>query len=142
MGEERNVSDIAHRRLRISLIAGSLYDLTFAVINMAAPGFGSFFFEIPLPEQQVYLRFTGVFLIMMALFYMLPVIHPGQYFGNVVVAILGRGMGAVFLIAATTFYGQPRAFILLGLGDLVFAALHALFLAQAEGGNPFRHYLD
>ena len=136
------MSERAHRRLRISLIAGSLYDLTFAVINLAAPGFGAFFFEIPLPEQQVYLRFTGIFLIMLALFYMLPVLHPGQYFGNVVVAILGRGMGAVFLILAATIYGEPGAFILLGLGDLVFAALHAVFLAQAEGGNPFRHYLD
>lgn len=142
MGEQGHVSDNAHRRLRISLIAGSLYDLTFAFINLAAPAIGAAFFEIPLPEQQVYLRFTGVFLIMLALFYMLPVIHPGRYLGNVVVAILGRGMGALFLIVAVTLYDQPRAFILLGMGDLVFAALHTVFLARAEGGNPFRHYLD
>ena len=65
MGQEA-VNETAHRRLRISLIAGSLYDIAFAAVTLAAPGFGAVFFAIPLPEQQVYLRFTGVFLIILA----------------------------------------------------------------------------
>lgn len=142
MGQEGIASGAAHWQLRVSLIAGSLYDLTFAFVNLVVPGLGAWFFEIPLPEQQVYLRFTGIFLIILALFYMLPVLHPGRYLGNVVVAILGRTMGAVFLITAATAFGQPAAFILLGAGDLVFAILHLVFLARAEGGNPLRHYLE
>ncbi len=135
------MNERAHRRMRISLVAGSLYDIVFACINLVAPGPGSRLLGIPLPAEQVYLRFTGIFLIILALFYLLPAIHPGRYLGNVVVAIIGRTAGAAFLIAAALAFGQPRAFLLLGAGDLVFAFLHLLFLWRAEGGNPFRHYL-
>jgi len=141
MGQEERVNEAAHRRLRITLLMGSLYDITFAFINLAAPRWGSEFLEIPMPAEQVYLRFTGVFLIMAALFYMLPVIHPGRYLGNVVVAIIGRTLGAVFLFAAALFFAYPPAFILLGAGDLGFAVLHFYYLARAEGGSPLRHYL-
>jgi len=140
MGHEESVSDAARRRLRITLIMASLYDLTFAVVNMATPEWGSEFLEIPLPADQVYLRFTGVFLLMAAMFYMLPVLHPGRYLGNVVVAIVGRTLGAVFLVTASLKFGHPFAFILLGAGDFAFALLHFFYLARAEGGNPFRHY--
>lgn len=132
----------AHRRLRVTMVAGSLYDMVFAIINIAAPGFGSWFLEVPLPAEQFYLRFTGVFLFILALFYLLPVIHPGQYLGNVVVAIIGRGLGALFLIGAVLCFGYPKAFILLGAGDFLFSVFHLYFLTGAEGGNPFRHYVD
>ncbi|HEY3176422.1 MAG TPA: hypothetical protein VGK94_11770 [Candidatus Polarisedimenticolia bacterium] len=134
--------EAAGRKLRVTLVAGSLYDFTFAIINLAAPGFGSWFLEIPMPGEQIYLRFIGVFLVMAALFYMLPAIHPGRYLGNVVVAIVGRGMGAVFLIAAVLAFSYPPAFLLLGAGDLIFALLHLYYLARAGGGNPFRHYFE
>ena len=135
-------AEAAHRKLRVTLVAGSLYDMVFAVINVAAPGLGSWFFEIPLPAEQLYLRLTGVFLFMMALFYLLPVIHPGEYLGNVVVAIIGRGIGALFLIGAVLIFGYPKAFILLGAGDFLFSVFHLYYLAGAVGKNPFRHYLD
>ena len=135
-------SESAHRKLRVTMVAGSLYDMCFAVINLAAPGFGSWFLEIPLPADQLYLRLTGIFLLMAALFYLLPVIHPGRYLGNVVVAIVGRGLGALFLIGAVLLFEYPKAFILLGAGDFLFAVFHLYYLAAAEGGNPFRHYLD
>ncbi|MGH9868909.1 MAG: hypothetical protein ACREAA_12185 [Candidatus Polarisedimenticolia bacterium] len=136
-----DVHDLAHRRLRISMAAGALYDLTFAVVNLGFPQVGSMFLEIPLPEQQVYLRMTGVFLLVLGLFYMLPVIHPGHYLGNVVVAILARTAGAIFLCAAALWFGQPVAFLALGVVDLVFAVIHLLFLWQATGGHPLRPYL-
>ena len=135
-------AEAAHRRLRVTMVAGSLYDMVFAVINVAAPGFGSWFLEIPLPEDQIYLRFTGVFLFIMALFYLLPVIHPGKYLGNVVVAIIGRGIGALFLIGAVLIFGYPKAFVMLGAGDLLFSVFHLYYLAGAERGNPFRHYFN
>ncbi len=142
MGKGRAMNETAHRRLRITMVAGSLYDIAFAAVNLIAPQLGSAIFEIPLPEEQVYLRFTGIFLIALALFYMLPAIHPGRYLGNVVAAILARTAGALFLIAAATWYGQPRAFLVLGAGDLAFALVHTYYLARAEGGNPLRHYLE
>jgi hypothetical protein len=140
MSGREAIQDRAHRRLRTSMAAGALYDLTFAVVNLAAPQVGSWFLEIPLPEQQVYLRFTGVFLFVLALFYMLPVIHPGQYLGNVVAAIVARTAGAVFLIGAVIWFGEPVAFLALGVVDLLFALLHLVFLWQATGGDPLRHY--
>ncbi len=131
----------AHGRLRASLVLGSLYDLVFAGLTLVAPEAGARLLRIPLPEDQLYLRFTGVFLILLALFYLLPAIHPGRYLGNVVVAIAGRAMGGAFLLTAVLLHDRPRAFLLLGAGDLVFAVLHAWLLSRAEGGNPMRHYL-
>ena len=131
----------AHRYLRTSLIAGSLYDVVFAVFTLVVPRLGSALLGIPLPAVEVYLRFTGVFLIILALFYMLPVLHPGRYLGNVSVAIVGRTAGSVFLATAALGFGLPRMFLLLAAGDTFFAVLHFVFLARAEGGNPLRHYL-
>lgn len=139
--EGRASSAAAHRQLRISLVAGSLYDAAFAVVNLLAPAACARLLGIALPEDEIYLRFTGVFLIILALFYMLPAIHPGRYLGNVTVAIIGRTLGAIFLFAAVMGWGRPSSFVLLGAGDLFFAALHAVLLWRAEGGNPLRHYL-
>jgi len=138
---EGQTDEAAARWLRVTMAAGSFYDLAFAAVILFVPDLGAEFLVLPMPAQQVYLRFLGVFLGMLALFYMLPVIHPGQYLGNVVVAILGRSAGALFLCGAVFLYGQPMAFALLGGGDLVFALAHLYFLTRAEGGNPFRHYL-
>ncbi|MFQ5701104.1 MAG: hypothetical protein ACE5HU_04600 [Acidobacteriota bacterium] len=138
----RVASPGALRWLSVSLFAGSGYDVLFAIINLLVPRWGSRILGIPMPSQEVYLRFTGVFLIVLALFYALPALHPGRYLGNVVVAILGRTAGAVFLCTATLIFDQPRAFLLLGAGDLIFAVLHAVLLARSAGGNFVRHYLD
>jgi len=124
------------------MAAGALYDLAFAVVNLAFPIWASGVLQIPLPADQIYLRLTGVFLFILALVYMLPVIHPGRYLGVVVVAILGRAAGAIFLSCAALLYDQPRTFLLLAGGDLFFACVHALLLWRARGGNPLRHYLD
>jgi hypothetical protein len=138
---ERMTDTAAHKRLRTSMIAGSLYDALFAIVNLIVPGIGARVLGLTLPEDEVYLRFTGVFLIILALFYLLPAIHPGRYLGNVAVAIIGRTLGAIFLFAAVIGWGRPPVFLLLGAGDLLFALLHAGLLARAEGGNPLRHYL-
>ena len=132
---------VAHKRLRVSLIAGSSYDFAFAIVNLIVPSVGAHALGIALPHDELYLRFTGVFLIILALFYLLPAIHPGRYLGNVSVAIIGRTLGAIFLFAAVIGWSRPVIFLLLGAGDLFFALLHAVFLARAEGGNPLRHYL-
>lgn len=144
MGEEAvkdRIDTAAHRQLRVSLVAGSLYDVCFAVVNLVFPEAGGRLLGIPLPEDQLYLRFTGIFLIVLAMFYMLPAIHPGRYLGNVAVAIIGRSLGAIFLFAAVAGWDRPRVFLLLGAGDLFFALVHAVLLWRAEGGNPLRHYL-
>ncbi len=131
----------AGRRLRASLVVGALYDLVFAAILLAAPRAGSIALRIPMPDQQVYLRFTGVFLAALAMFYLLPALHPGRYLGNVVVAVGARTAGAAFLVTAATVFDQPPALLALGAGDAIFALAHAVFLVQAEGGGLLRHYL-
>ena len=134
--------EIAGRRLRVSMVAASVYDGAFAVVNLAFPEWGSRMLGVPLPAETIYLRFTGIFLIMLALFYLLPAIHPGRYLGNVVVAIVGRTAGAIFLAVAWLCFGLPTAFAFLGLGDLAFAAVHLYLLAAAGPGNPLRHYFE
>ena len=134
MGEARGVNtDRFITIIRWTMLAGALYDLLFAVPILAAPGAVAPVLRIPMPEQEVYLRFLGVFLAGLAIFYLLPVVRPGRYLGNVAAAAVTRAMGGVYMLAAVLLYGQARAFLLLGAGDLFFAVLHVLTLLPFTG---------
>ena len=86
--------------IRYGMLAGALYDAAFAIPILAAPDFLAGRLGLPMPDQQIHLRFLGIFLLVTSLFYMMPVLYPGKYLGNVAVAVLGRAMGAAFLMAA------------------------------------------
>jgi hypothetical protein len=124
--------------VRYTMLAGALYDLLFAVPMLAAPGWAAGILSLPMPDQEIYLRFTAVFLFGLALFYLLPVLHPGRYLGNVAAAAALRAMGGVFMVAAVLAYDQPRPFLLLGAVDLAFAGLHYLSLVPFAGLKVWR----
>jgi len=119
--------------VRYTMLAGALYDLAVAVPLLAAPELLARILGTPMPAEEIHLRFIGIFLIALAIFYLLPVIHPGRYLGNVAAAAAARTMGAVFLIAAVAGYGQPRAYLLLGAIDLAFGGVHYLSLVPFSG---------
>ena len=117
--------ELAHRRLRTSMAAGALYDLTFAVVNLVAPQAGSWFLEIPLPEQQVYLRLTGLFLLVLALVYM----YSHYFFAS-----LTAHATAFFVpfLTASVALGAPPYF-----AALLFAFLSSLCVSLTHyGGGP------
>lgn len=119
--------------VRYTMLAGAVYDAAVAIAILAAPELLARILDLPMPAEQIFLRFIGVFLLALALFYMLPVLHAGRYLGNVVVAAAARTMGGIFLIAAVAGFGEPRAYLLLGAIDLGFGGIHYLSLVPFNG---------
>ncbi len=116
------------RLLRISLIAGALYDLIFAVVMVLAPRLPEHLLGLPQPGERYYLWLIAILLSMLAACYLLAAYDPVSYRGNIVIAILGRGLGGLVLLFAT-FNGRPdlAGLIPLGIADLTFATAHAAF---------------
>lgn len=89
------------RLLRASLVVGALYDLAFAVLIVAVPGWMAAGFDLPLPPF-FYLWLIAVLLAMLAVAYLLAARDPRRYSGNLRLAIGGRLAGAVVLALAAT----------------------------------------
>jgi len=126
------------RIVRYSMLAGAAYDLAFAFPILVAPAPLASLLGVPMPDQEIYLRFLGVFLFGVALFYLMPVLHPGRYFGNVVAAAALRAAGGVFMLVAVIAYDQPRPLLLLGALDMAFAGLHYMSLVPFSGLRVWR----
>ena len=84
-----------------------------------------------LPEDLVYLRFNGIFLLMLGGIYLLPTWQPQRYRGVVAVAVIGRFLGFVYL-GSVWFSGGASTFLWLGFADLAFSLLHATLLNRAR----------
>ncbi|MBZ5640573.1 MAG: hypothetical protein LAO51_17690 [Acidobacteriia bacterium] len=133
------MDDVAGRRWRWvarSMALGAAYDAAFAAAILAATGWAAALLRLEVPPDPVYLRLNGVFLLLLAALYLLPALDPARYRGIVAVASAGRFLGFAFLAAAWV-EGRPAAFLGLALGDLVFAAAHAVLLVRAgRSGRP------
>ncbi len=116
------------RLLRISLIVGALYDILFAVLMVVAPRLPEHLLGLPQPGERYYLWLIAILLTMLAACYLLAAYDPVSYRGNIVIAIFGRALGGVALLFAT-LNGRPEliGLVPLGVADLTFAALHAVF---------------
>ncbi|TDI30564.1 MAG: hypothetical protein E2P03_08820 [Acidobacteria bacterium] len=119
--------------LQLSLVVGALYDLAFGLGILLAPGPLAGVLGLPLPPDQLYLRFLSVFLFGLALYYLLPAVDPERFRPVVWVAVAVRIMGFLFMATAWIFFSRPGIFLLLGAVDLAFAMAHgAGLLATRE----------
>jgi hypothetical protein len=111
--------------LRVSLVAGAVYDLGFAALLATAPELANAIVQLPMPEERFYLWTIAVLLTIAAAFYLVTARDPRRYSGNVAVAIGGRSLG--FVVFAWAASGRPElaGLWLIGIADLVFALLHA-----------------
>lgn len=123
--------EAAWRWVGRSMAAGAAYDLLFALAILFAHRQAAGLMGLPLPDDPVYLRFIGVFLLLLAGLYALPAVSPRRYQGVVAVASAGR-LAGFFYMAGVWWTGHPAAFLWLALGDLAFSALHAVLLLRAR----------
>ncbi len=113
------------RLLRASLILGALYDLGYALAMVAFPQVPARRFDLPLPGEAFYLWLMATFLCMLATLYLVAARDPRRYSAVIVVAIVGRTLGAiVFGLAALRDPALGGLWILAGC-DLFFALAHA-----------------
>jgi hypothetical protein len=129
------MGDAEERRLRWiawSMRAGALFDLFFAVAILGFTARAARTLGLVVPADPVYLKLSGVLLLLLAGLYCLPGWWPRRYRGVVVVAAAGRFIGAVYLGLAW-WGGQPTVFLAVALVDLGFSLLHTgLLLATRD----------
>lgn len=121
--------------LGLSMALGAAYDLAFGVAILFFPAPAAGLLGLALPGDPVYLRLNGVFLLMLAAFYVLPAANPRRYAAIVVVAIGGRFAGFLYL-GGVWLLGWPPAFLGLALADLAFSLLHGVLLGLARRAPP------
>ncbi len=119
------------RAVAWSMGAGAAYDLLFALAILFFTRPAAALLGLDLPDDPVYLRLNGIFLILLAGLYLLPAISPARYQGVVVVGSIGRLLGFVYL-GLVWRSGGGQAFGGLALADLAFAVIHVILLVRAR----------
>lgn len=113
------------RLLKISLVAGALYDLIFAAMMVGAPGLATRFLDLAPPQERYFLWLIAVFLTMLALFYLAAAYDPSSYGFNILIAIFGRLLGAAALYAGSIGRPDLWGLVPLAAADLGFGVAHA-----------------
>lgn len=124
-------TDPRWRHVARSMALAAVYDLVFAIAILFSTGFAARLLGLALPDDLVYLRFNGVFLLMLAGMYSLPARHPRRYRGIVSIAAIGRFAGFIYL-GGVWYGGGAAVFLGLALADLFFSALHAVLMVRAR----------
>ena len=117
-----------------SMALAAVYDLVFAVAILFVTEPAVRLLRLNLPDDLVYIRFNGVFLLMLAGMYALPAVQPRRYRGIVTVAAIGRFLGFVFL-GRVWLSGAATTFAALALADLFFSLLHGVLLVRARSAQ-------
>jgi len=112
------------------MAAGAGYDLGFGLAMLLAPESAGRILGIATPVDPLYVRFAGLLLLVLAAMYSLPALNPSRFRAVVLVAVLARLGGCLFLAAAWRS-GRETAFLGLALADLFLGILHAALLARA-----------
>jgi hypothetical protein len=117
------------RLLRVSLVAGALYDLSFALLMLAAPEVASRAFGLPLPGAPFYMTFMATVLAMLGLLYLLAARDPRRYSGVIAVAVVGRLLGAAGFAFHAATAPELAGLWPLAAGDAAFGLGHGAFWA-------------
>jgi hypothetical protein len=113
-----------------SLVLGALYDLAYAVVMVAAPQVPARAFDLPLPplpEGAFYLWILAVLLAMLAALYLVAARDPRRYSGIIAVAIAGRVLGGLVLLAAALLGPGLPGLYPMAAADFAFGLAHAVF---------------
>jgi len=114
-----------------SMLWAAIYDFLFAISILFFTAPAAQLLRLDLPEDLVYLRLNGIFLLRLGGIYLLPSWQPQRYRGVVAVAVIGRFLGFVYL-GSVWFSGGAATFLWLGFADLAFSLLHATLLNRAR----------
>jgi uncharacterized membrane protein len=113
-----------------SLVLGAFYDAAYAVVMVVAPEKPAEAFGLPLPplpEGAFYLWILAVLLLMLAALYLVAARDPRRYSGIIAVAIGGRILGGLVLLAAALRAPGLPGLYPMAAADLLFGIAHAAF---------------
>jgi hypothetical protein len=123
-------SSIAERGLRASLVAGALYDVAAALAIFFALPLLSRFLGIPIPPDPLYVRFVGILLLGLALFYAVAAggARPDRHLAAA--AATFRILGGLAVGLQVPLAGAPAGFLSFAAADVAFGAWHAVALRR------------
>jgi len=118
-------------RLRTIAAVSGIYDALVGVAMLAGRPLLAQIFGVPLPTPAIHADLNGVFLLAVAMGYLIPYRDPGSRGGRAYLWVMGpllKGAGALVFVLDYWIRHSPPAFLLFGASDgaLAFATLWAL----------------
>jgi hypothetical protein len=108
---------------RIAAISG-LYDGVVGALVLCAPGALASLFGVPPASPRIFSDLNGLFLIAVAIGYVLPWRDPVRYRGYLwVMGPVLKGAGATAFVVDHVLRGSPRSFLLFAASDGTLALL-------------------
>ncbi len=112
-------------RQRILLRIGAAYDGGMGVPLLLLPAVTTKLFALPMPVPgEIWLRLDGIFLIILALIYLVMSQNPARYLGIIPVILLGKAASVVFYAAYVFLDGQSKSFLIFAGLDFILFFLH------------------
>ena len=118
-------------RLRTIAAVSGIYDALVGVAMLAGRPLLAQIFAVPLPTPPIHADLNGVFLLSVAVGYLIPYRDPGSRGGRAYLWVMGpllKGAGALVFVLDYWIRHSPPAFLLFGASDgaLALATLWAL----------------
>jgi len=120
--------------LRLIAAVSGLYDLALGLLLLVWRGTLADWFAVPPPVPPIHADLNGVFLLAVAVGYLLPLRDPERYRGYLwVMGPFLKGVGALTFVMDVAVRGSPASFLLLAATD---GTLAAATLAVLLGTRP------
>ena len=110
---------------------GVLANLSYALPAIFLPGLVLGFLNLEPTTPFIWVRFSGLLLFLLSLFYLPAASNLYQYRANAYLAVFSRLAGIAFFGTAVLFYAKPRTYLPMGLVDLAFGIVQGILLALA-----------
>ena len=107
---------------------GVLANLSFALPAIVVPGLTLAFLNLDPAVPTIWVQFSGLLLLLLSLFYLPAANNLYHYRANAYLSILSRFAGVVFFGVGILWLGLSRAYLPLGVADLVFGIVQGILL--------------
>jgi hypothetical protein len=122
------------RLLSVVAAVSGVYDFAVGVAMVAGRGLLARAFSVPLPDPPIHADLNGLFLIAVALGYVLPYRRPDANRGYLwVMGVLLKGAGALVFLLDHVVRQSPAAYLLFAATDGSLAALTLWALLRTSG---------
>ncbi|HVB38697.1 MAG TPA: hypothetical protein VND92_09180 [Vicinamibacterales bacterium] len=112
------------RWLRIIAAISGIYDGLVGLVMLTAQGWLAAAFAVPLPRPPIHADLNGVFLLAVAIGYLMPYRAPQRHRGYLwVMGVFLKGAGALTFLLDHVFRHSPASFLLFAASDGTLAVL-------------------
>jgi hypothetical protein len=132
---------IADRRLQIIAAVSGIYDALVGVTMLAGRPLLAQLFAVRLPDPPIHADLNGVFLLSIAVGYLIPYRDPESSGGRAYLWVMGpmlKGAGALAFVIDHYVRHSPRSFLLFALSDGTLALLTWWALVTSSTSRPAR----